>query len=81
MTSNCSVCGAPTQLHVMGKPICMKCDDREGEQRRRGLERVSAVSRIEQIMGGGSVEIKSASANQLSGIWAGPMLFPTVLRP
>lgn len=54
MTSNCSVCGEPTQLRVMGKPICVKCEEREDEQRRRGRERASAVSRMDQIMGNGS---------------------------
>ena len=96
MTSNCSICGEPTQLHVMGRPICVKCEGREGEQRRRGPERASAVSRIEQIMGGGSVEFKSASANQFRGgrapvvshgtrsmseETASAMLFSTALTP
>jgi uncharacterized Zn finger protein (UPF0148 family) len=67
MKSNCSVCGEPTQLHVTGKTICVKCEDRADEQRRRGPERAPAVSHIERIMGGGSVEIKSASANRLCG--------------
>jgi hypothetical protein len=51
MMSNCSVCGEPTQLHAMGKPICVNCEEREDEQRRQGPERASAVSRIDQIMG------------------------------
>jgi hypothetical protein len=29
-----SVCGKPTQLHVMGKPICVPCDAASPEERR-----------------------------------------------
>ena len=63
MTSNCSVCGKPTQLHVMGKAICVECEEREDEERRPGPERASAVSRIEQITGGGSDRPVSAQSH------------------
>jgi len=31
---NCSICGESTQLHVMGTPICVKCDEANTEERR-----------------------------------------------
>jgi hypothetical protein len=30
--SICSVCGEPTQLHVLGKPICVKCENAKSEE-------------------------------------------------
>jgi len=40
--SNCSVCGEPTQLHVLGKPICVKCDSVAVQERRICGERREA---------------------------------------
>jgi hypothetical protein len=31
---NCSVCGESTQLHVMGEPICVKCEETSPEKRK-----------------------------------------------
>ncbi len=38
--SNCSVCGEETRLHVMGAPICVKCDKADPQERKiRGGQR------------------------------------------
>jgi hypothetical protein len=36
--ATCSVCCQETQLHVMGKPICIKCDAASPEERKARSE-------------------------------------------
>jgi hypothetical protein len=54
--SNCSVCGEPTELHVMGDPICVKCDASLTEERRMRSERLQAVTST-----GSSVQSRTAA--------------------
>jgi len=38
MNYKCSKCGAETELHENGKPICVKCSDRIEAARKRTAE-------------------------------------------
>jgi len=64
---SCSVCGKITQLHVMGVPLCVKCDSAlveecsvRNEPPKRSPETMSAIG---QTTVDRSVQMKSASAN------------------